>query len=329
MTLPDLPARRKPPSRWWLYGPYGALILAAIVWSGAWIVIRGQVARRLDAAATATGGPTIAWDRRRIGGYPFRIEVILDGVRTSEPSGWGLSAPQVRAESYAYDLKHWVAYAPHGVVLNRPGAGPVAIRGAILRASVAVEAPGQTRVSVEGQSLIFTPSPGSRPFPVTAIDHFDGHTRPGLGPDQTEFLIQMKDATLAPGGPIARLAAGTPVSSAWLGTLSKSSALTGRDWPDAGRAWRAAGGAIAMTEGDLTAGPAKLEAKGGHLAIEPDGRLAGTITFAPNGLTAALSALGHATAPAPTPPAGGIDLSFQAGKASLGAVPLGPAPRVY
>ncbi len=200
MTLPDLPARRKPPSRWWLHGPYGVLVLAIIVWTGAWIVIRARVASRFQAMATATpNGPSLGWDRVKIGGYPFRIEVVLDGVRASEPSGWGVAAAQVRAESYAYDLKHWVAYAPHGVVLDRPRDGPVTITGEALRASIALDASDQTRVSIEGLKLVFAPSPGAQPFPVTAIEHFDGHTRPATGPDQTEFLVQMKDATLTPG----------------------------------------------------------------------------------------------------------------------------------
>jgi hypothetical protein len=340
MTLPDLPARRKPPSRWWLYGPYGVLVLAIILWSGAWIVIRGKVASRLQALAAATpNGPSLGWDRLKITGYPFRIEVVLDGVRASEPSGWGLAAGQVRAESYAYDLKHWVAYAPHGVVLDRPRVGPVTITGEALRASVALDAPGRTRVSIEGLKLAFAPSPGAQPFPVIAIEHFDAHTRPASGQDQTEFLVQMKDATLAPSSALARLAAGAPVSSAWHGTLSKASALAGRDWPDAARAWSAAGGVIDIAQGDYSTGAVKLEADGGRLTVGPDGRLRGDVGLALTGAPAALTALGQAGAlPAGLgqqlakslqPQKAKLGLSFQGGAATFGPIAIGPAPRIY
>jgi hypothetical protein len=325
MTLPDLPVRRKPPSRWWLYGPYGVLILAIILWSGAWLVIRERVTNRLQAMAATAAGPSIAWDRLRTTGYPFRIELIMDGVRASEPSGWGLAAPQVRAESYAYDLRHWVAYAPHGVVLNRPRGGAVTITGEALRASLSLDAPGQARASVEGLKLAFAPSPGAQPFPVSAIEHFDAHTRPATGPDQTEFLVQMKGATLAPASPLARLAGDAPVSSAWHGTLSKASALAGRDWPDAARAWNSSGGSIEILQGDLTGGAVKLTADHGHLSIDPDGRLNGDIDLDIGGASAILVSLGRAGS-LPSPKA---SLRFQGGRATFGPIAIGPAPRIY
>jgi hypothetical protein len=345
MTLPDLPAGRKPPRRLWLFGPYVVLVVAAILWSGAWLWIRGQVAARLDAAAahSALNGPSLAWDHRRIGGYPFRIEVVLDNARASEASGWGLQAPQVRAETYAYDLKHWIAYAPRGVVLSRPGAGAVAIAGQALRASVAAEAPGQTRISLEGLKLVFTPAPGARGFPLAAADHIDAHVRPA-GPDQVEFLLQLQGAAFSPTSLIGRLAAGQPVASAWHGTLSKASALAGGDWPQAARAWAAAGGGVELIGGGINAGPVALDVSGGHLGVGPDGRLQGTVSLGLAHAPASLAAFGRAGAldPALASAAGEIaaaraalsptakaDLTFQAGVATFGPIAIGPAPRVY
>jgi hypothetical protein len=345
MTLPDLPAPRKPPNRWWLYGPYLALALAVLIWSGAWLVIEGQVAARLDALArpAASGGASLGWDHRRISGYPFRIEVVLDGARASEPSGWGVTAPQVRAETNAYDLKHWTAYAPRGVVLERPDAGAVSITGEALRASLALEGPERTRVSLEGLKLAFAPKPDAKSFPLISADHLDAHTRPA-GPDQVEFLVQMQGAILAPGPLLGRLAEGAPVSSAWHGTLSKASALAGGDWPAMARAWRAAGGEIELIGGDLDAGPVRLEASGGHLGVAPDGRLSGMINLGLARLPASLAAFAQAGALDPglvrgageivqaraaSAPTAKVDLTFQAGAATLGPLAIGPAPRVY
>jgi hypothetical protein len=346
MTLPDLPAARKPPSRWWLYGPYLAVALAAVAWSGAWVWIRGQVAARLQAVAAsgAVGGPSVGWDHVRIGGYPFRIEVVLDGVRASEPSGWGVSAAQVRAETYAYDLKHWIAYAPQGVVLNRPrGAGPVAVAGQAVRASLVLEGPGRNRVSIEGLKLAFAPRAGARPFPLVSAEHLDAHTRPA-GPDQVEFLVQLQGAKLAPGGVIGRIAGAAAVSSAWHGTLSRASALSGRDWPQMARAWSAAGGAIALQGADLDAGPLHLQATGGQLAIGPDGRLSGGLSLGLARMPQSLAAFAQAGALDPglargageiaqaravASPASRADLSFQAGVATFGPLAIGPSPRIY
>jgi hypothetical protein len=345
MTLPDLPAARKPPNRWWLYGPYLALALAALAWSGAWVWLRGQVAVRLDAMAAhaAVGGPSVGWDHVRVGGYPFRIEVVVDGARASTPSGWGGAAPQIRAESYAYDLKHWIAYAPKGIVLNRPGAGPVAVTGQALRASLALEEPGRTRVSLEGLKLAFAPTAGAKPFALLVADHLDAHTRPA-GPNQVEFLVQLQGARFAPTTLIGRIAGAAPVSSAWHGTLSKAAALEGRDWPDMARTWAAAGGVITVMGGELDAGPVRLDVSGGALSVGPDGKLNGRLTFglarAPQNLAAfgqagaldpmiARGAGEIAQARATVSPTAKADLTFQAGVTTFGPLAIGPAPRVF
>jgi hypothetical protein len=345
MTLPDLPAARKPLNRWWLYGPYIALAAAAIAWSGAWVWLRGQVAARLEAisAHAAVGGPSIGWDRARIGGYPFRMEVVLDGVRAGAPSGWGATAPQIRTESYAYDLKHWIAYAPKGVVLNRPAGGAVAITGQALRASLALEGAGRTRVSLEGLKLAFAPATGARPFPLISAEHLDAHTRPS-GADQLEFLVQLQGARFAPSSLVGRIAGAAPVSSAWHGTLSKASALDGRDWPAMARAWSAAGGEITLMGADLDAGPVRLDVSGGRLSVGPDGRLTGVLSFGLARTAQSLAAFGQAGAldPALARGAGEIaqaraavsptakaDLTFQAGVTTFGPLAIGPSPRVY
>lgn len=347
MTLPQLPAARKPPSRAWLYGPYVLLLIAMIGWSGVWLWARGQVAARLEASRGVAGqGPTLDWSHCHIGGYPFRIEVILDNVRVAEPSGWSLSAPQLRAETYAYELKHWVAYAPNGVVLGRPGgAGDVAITGPALRASVAVVAPGQVEMAAEGLKLGFAPRPGARPFALTGVDHIDAHTRPAASqPGATEFLIQIQNARLTTGSALGRIAAGQPVSSAWHGTITRTQGLAAQDWPGLAKAWRAAGGSIGLADGWISTGAFNLNLSGGQLDIGPDGRLRGRLNLglaqAPGDLAALarVGALSPALAGASgqiaqarraaSPSASG-DLTFQAGVATFGPIAIGPAPRVY
>ena len=346
MTLPQSPAARKPPSRAWLFGPYIVLLIAIVAWSGAWLWIRGQVADRLQASRGTLGqGPTFGWSRSRIGGYPFRIEVILDDARAAEPSGWALAAPQVRAESYAYDLKHWVAYAPNGMVLSRPGGGDVAVTGQALRASLVTPAPGEAELAAEGLKLAFAQQPGAKPFPLTAVDHIDAHTRPAAGTaGATEFLVQIQGARLTAGSALGRIAAGQPVSSAWHGTISQTQGLAARDWPALAKAWAAAGGSIVLADGWVTAGPFDLHAGGGQLSIGPDGRLRGKLTLGLARAPASLAARARAGALPPdlasasgqiaearraASPAASADLTFQAGVATFGPIAIGPAPRIY
>jgi hypothetical protein len=347
MTLPDLPATRKPPSRAWLFGPYVALLIAIVAWSGFWVWARGQVVRQLDAARAATGpGPRVAWSHEHVGGYPFRIEVILDDVRASEPSGWALSAQQVRAETYAYVLKHWVAYAPNGVVLTRPGgAGDVVVTGQAVRASVIVEGPGQAEFAAEGLKLAFAPAPGARPFPLSAVDHIDAHTRPAAGQaGATEFLIQVQGAHLAGASALARVAGGQPLSAAAHGTASDTQGLAALDWPGLARAWSAAGGRIALEDGWITAGPVNLNVKSADLGVGADGRLNGRLTlnlaqapgnlaaFAKAGVVSPQMAAGGGeivSARRAADPNAGADLTFQNGTATFGPIAFGRAPRIY
>ena len=341
MKLPDFTPSRKPPSRWWLFGPYIVVIIAALVWTGVWFWVRGQVVARLDAASHPVAGhASLTWTHRAISGDPFRIAVVLDGVKASEPSGWAVSAPQLRAEAYAYAPKHWIAYAPHGIVLTRPAAGDVAITGQALRATASFD---KTEFAVEGRKLAFAPKLGAKSFPLIAADMIDAHSRQIDG-DKTEFLVQMQGVTLSPAPLLGRLAVGQPMSSAWHGTLSKASSLAGRDWPDAAKAWASAGGVIDIMAGDLDVGAVKLNASGGQLSVGPDGRLQGGVSLALGQLPAAVSAFGDAGALEPVAahnaavvaqastagdPNAKATLNFQAGATTFGPVSIGPAPRVY
>src|SRR5581483_9023771 len=195
MTLHDPEPSRKPPRRFWLYAPYVAVLAGALVWSGVWVAARAGVARGLDEAAARlrAQGYAVAWKDRAIGGYPFRIDVTLDGLDVREPSGWGLAGPRLEAEAYAYHLDQWIAAAPQGVVLTRPGAGAVAVTGQVLRASV-IGTGAAPRVAVEGVKLVFTPQPGARPYPLASAERLGFYVRPLAG-DRAEGLLRLARLT--------------------------------------------------------------------------------------------------------------------------------------
>jgi hypothetical protein len=345
MTLHEPETARKRPRRFWLYAPYVVLLVAAVLWSLAWFWIRGQAAAGMDAAAERLrlAGYTVEWTARRIDGFPFRIDLALEGLRLGEASGWALAAPEIKAEAYAYEPGHWIGYAPKGLVLTRPASGAVSIVSPALRASYSANAQGAPRVAVEAVKPVFNPARGAKPFVIDAADNLDLQVRPG-GRDRAEFLLRIDKASAPPGSVLALVAGDRPMDIAWEGQVSHLSALRGHDWPSTAQAWSAAGGALEVEHGALNSGQSVLNLRPGTLSIGLDGRLRGSVGLdlrhAPDVIkrlaeaksidpTAAESAATVALAGAAGGPMLRTDLSFLAGATLFGPVAVGPSPKLY
>jgi hypothetical protein len=303
------------------------------------------LARRLAAAAAghAAQGSEVSWKARRIGGYPFRLDVTLSDVSAREPSGWGLRTPRLEAEAPAYAPGDWLVAAPDGLTFVRPEGGPVAVSGRLIRASVTHLARRPPSVSFEGVDLAFRPAPGARPFGLTAAGRVEFHLRAGPD-DQGGVFFDVEGGQAQLSGLFARIAEGKPVSLSWNSTLSKMSAFSGRDWPDAVRHWADAGGRMSVRGAAVVAGDALLKVETGTLGVSPGGRLEGQLNVAlrqaPKGLSAmadtgliAPDAAQAATTVARADQEAG-DLAhgavhFEAGRTTFGPVALGPAPKVY
>jgi hypothetical protein len=343
MTMPDPKAPRKPPRRFWLFAPYGLLAIAVAVWSVVWLAERAGVERRMDAAAERLRGQGYAfdWKRRRIDGYPFRLDVTLDAPRVIEPSGWGLTAPTLKAQAFAYDLDNWIVVAAQGVTLRRPSGGAVVVTGQALRASFAGFTRSPPRVSVEGVALTFTPEAGGKAFCLAYAGRLGLHLRPS-GDDGAEGYVLLENAKAPDGSLLGRIAGGRPFALISDLTASKTGAFAGRDWPAMARHWAAAGGAADIVRGGMAAGPLRLGVGRGQLGLDADGALNGALTldldrdpFLIDNLSAAIDPLAAQAARAvidaraqPGRPVL-VDLGFQGGETTLGPVAVGPAPRLY
>ncbi|QUD86916.1 DUF2125 domain-containing protein [Phenylobacterium montanum] len=317
---------RKPPSRFWLYAPYGLALVLALGWSLAWVAIRQVAVDRLDqtAARLKAEGWTVAWSSRSVGGYPFRLLVELDQPRIAEPSGWSLAAPQIRAEAYAFDPGRWVMLAPQGLTLTRPLGGPIRIDGQAIKAGF-THLSGQAvpQLALEGQALTLEPQAGGQPLPISRADRLALYVRPLPG-DRAEFQLQLKGAAPIPGALLARISDAKPVDLIWDETLSHVSQLGGRDWPSAVRRWSQAGGTVSLEHGQIDAGEARVGAWSGQTSVDQDGHLAGAVTLdfsraggASQRLAGGLISLARA------------DLTLEGGKIRLGPFVIGKAPRVY
>jgi hypothetical protein len=344
MSLPDPTPRRKR-LRLGLWLPFVALGLLVAAWSAAWVWVRGETARRMDAAAQALGqaGYEVTWKARTIGGYPFRVDVTLTDARAHEPSGWGLEAPRIEGEAFMHAPTSWVIAAPAGITFVRPQGGPVAVKGELIRASLTHPGAHPPSFSFEGVKLTFAAEPGAQPFGLTSAARVEFHLRAGPD-DEGGVFARVDDGRAQLSGLFARVAGGKPVSIVWNATLSKMSAFAGRDWTGAVRHWADAGGRMTVRQAGLTAGDALVGVNAGNLGVAGDGRLTGalevTLRQAPRGLAAmgdtgliAEDAAQAATVVARARQGGGEEaqatITFQAGRTTLGPVALGPAPKVY
>ncbi|MFZ5670815.1 MAG: DUF2125 domain-containing protein [Pseudomonadota bacterium] len=316
MSLPDRPAARKP-RRMGLFLPWLLFLLLAGGWSVGWFVLRDQAVARLDAGVERlrASGYQVAWSERAIGGFPFRLDVTVSGLRLAEPSGWALAAPTMKAEAWIYRPDHWVLAAPAGVTLTRPDGGPVAVRAQALRASLAGLGARPPRLSVEGVEVRFEPAAGAAPYPIERAGRLALHLRPGPD-DQGGVLFRVEGAKLRLEGLPARVAQGRPVTVTWDLTLSTMSAFRGPDWPLAVRRWRDAGGSVTVRRAEIRGGDAVLAGRGGPLTVGEDGRLSGALDAELKDADSGQTVLGGT-------------IEMRDGRAKLGPFEVGPSPRVY
>lgn len=356
MTQPDQrkpkePSRPHPsrlqtarPRRLGLYAPFALLLTLAAAWSLGWFWLRGEVFRRMDAAARSweDSGYRVDWSDRAVYGFPFRLDLDVTSARLREQSGWGLAAPRLQAEAFVFAPDHWILVAPDGVVLHRRVGGPVAIAARVLRASVSEAGAHPPRVSVEGLGLTFATPAGAKPFGLASAGEFHLHTRAGPQ-DEGAAYMEIDRAVTAGPGLLNDIAAGSPVTIIGDGLFTQAGAPSGPGFGGVLRGWSAAGGSLTVRRLSLQAGAASLDSRSGTLGIGPDGRLAGATVVK---LTKIPRLLGALAADAPLAPevakaaravlaaralrdTATVTLYFQAGQTTLGPVAIGPSPRIY
>jgi hypothetical protein len=327
-------ALRRKPRRWGLYLPWTALLIAAAGWSLAWLWMMHETQTRLDATATSLrqSGWTVAWDSRRAGGYPFRLDIDVTNLRLADPSGWAVAMPALKSEAFAFAPTNWVFYAPSGLTFSRPNGGPVNVTAGALRASLNSWDEAPPRISLEGDELRFAAAPGAKPFSLTSAKSVQFYTR--AGPDRQAALFFSLDGGAArPDSWVGQLAGGKPVAIRLDVIVSHAQDLQGASWRGLVAHWSAAGGAFDVRQLTLTAGDASLDARNGGVAVGDDGRLEGVLQarLRDEGRVFALAQSGKAPAvdAAPRDDGLGFRLTLRDGWTWLGPFRLAPAPRAY
>jgi hypothetical protein len=343
MSVHD-PAPSRKSSRLGLYLPVAIAIGLIVAWTAGWLWLRGQAQRRMDAAVAQlqAAGYQVGWSDRRIGGFPYRLNITLTDARVREPSGWALQAPKLEAQAYVHAPTHWLFAAQDGLTFVRPQGGPVQVSGRVIRASLTHPQNWPPSFSFQGLDLTFSPGPGARPFALQAAQKVEFHLRQGPD-DEGGVFVSVEGGRAQLSGLLGRIAGDKPIAVTWNATLSKISAFHGSSWPAAVRRWTEAGGRMHVRQAGITAGEALISASGGELTVGSDGRLRGAIPAFLRQAPRALSAMGEsgtipreradaAAAVTAARQEGDIAravIGFEAGQTTLGPVAIGPAPKVY
>ena len=298
-------------SRRGLYIPWAVAVVVAIAWSLWWLWLMHATVAGMDATAARlrAAGWRVAWASRQTGGYPFRLDVDVMGLEVADASGWGIAAPALKTEAFAFEPTHWVFYLPGGrVTVSRAEGGPIDVAARVLRGSVSGVGEGVPRIALEVDDARFAAGPGASPVTLAAAKNVQFYTRPGPE-DHGATYLSIAGGVATPGGWLAVLSGGGPVSLKTDAIFGHASAFALPDLRQGLVAWTRAGGGLEIQHFELAAGPRRFTAASGRLSIGADGGLAGQIALVAGGLP--------------------LTLDFKGGEAWVGGVRVATAPRLF
>jgi hypothetical protein len=326
-------------SRFFLYAPFGLLLLAALAMGGRWWVVAGALETRLDAMQPheAMPGITVHYRTRSVGGFPFRLEAMLDDLSVSVATRDG---PIVwRAEHFAL---HGLTYGRDELIFEAAGKQSLAwgkghrldFQTGSLHASAIQDEGGLARFDLD---LVAFDSP------ALAAGRIQFHIR--RSKDTLDIATSGEDVQLAP-----RLkgAFGDRISLVALqGDVSAPRAFDGlragrTDWQSALEAWRKAQGALHADPFEINWSMLDMLAHG-RVGLDEARRPSGLLDFKITGMPDWLahdpqvspggfaSALRDRAAQAGADEAGkmGVVLGVRDGIVYLGDTPVGTVEPVY
>jgi hypothetical protein len=282
MSLEAAEARRR--SRFWLFAPFLLLMLGALGWSAAWLVIRARTAEGLDnwLANEAVAGRRWDCPERSIGGYPFRIEIACARV-SLQSRDLALSAGRLLSVTQVYRPRHTIAELEGPLRVAGPGVN-VESTWSELRASIHRAPHAFQRASL----VVEAPSLKASGLPIgdvaASARRFEAHLRPAPSLPESESAYDI--AASAAGASVPVLdplfgGGGEPLDAALQAVATQ--ARIGAPRREEIERWREAGGRIILTALNVAKGPRRLEAKG-EFALDDQRRPTGRVDIAAAGL---------------------------------------------
>ncbi|MDB5507831.1 MAG: hypothetical protein JWL93_300 [Hyphomicrobiales bacterium] len=273
------PPRKQTVSRLGLYLPTSLLLLIAAAWSGFWFYSAQATNRALDdfVLREASQGRTWTCTDRRLGGYPFRLElrcaaVSIKSAEGGRPVDVRLGEVTVVAQIYNPKLVLAEATAPLDVVVDQTSSR---VEWEALRISLRLAGSELQRLSLSATALRATPSPGA-PEAEFRAQNAELHLRP----DFAQGAGALDVALAATGAVVPALdqAIGStdPANLEVSGVVKGLTAKPRGDWKEAVEAWRLGGGQVEIATARLVKGPFQAEAAG-VLDLDDERRMRGKL----------------------------------------------------
>jgi hypothetical protein len=329
-------------NRIWVYGPVGLLVLLALLYSVFWRVEADMLAARLDRAngGEIMPGVVFAFAGKSIGGFPFRLDTVLDGVSFDHdgpegPTAWRAEKLALHALTYGRALYIFEAAGLQSFEWTDPSGGPprlINLTPAIARASAILRGGKLARFDLDlWQPQAQDASQGADTTRTLSAARAQLHLL-GNSDNSVEVAVKIDEAHLgeayrpALGGDIALLDLRGKLSE---GETLANLATGGESIFDATEHWRQAGGKLDVQKLTVSWAGLKTEFQGA-LGLDglhrPDGTLRGRVDMAEivSALTGGTRNLSAANAPAAT-----VSLQFKDGdiKVAAGSALIGGTPR--
>lgn len=274
------------PRRLGLYLPFVLLLLLALGWSGLWLYGRQRVGSALDDffARQASVGREWRCPDRRIGGYPFRIEVsCAEPTFTAAGSAGGAVSGRMQRLSVtaqtsgALSLAHVVMRLEGPLVVSEAGFGRTTVGWREALGSFRGHHRRLERASLDVKDIDILVEPArGEPMRVSAAA-LEAHVREGVVPTEPnsyDVALRLNGARTPPLDQL--LGNADPLVLLLDGKLLNLASVDRRDWRATVEAWRQAGGTFRIEQFSLAKGAPRIEAKGDlrlDSARRPEGRL--------------------------------------------------------
>jgi hypothetical protein len=278
-------------SRFWLYTPFVLLLLVAVAWSAAWFVIRNRASEALDRGLVAEARAGRQWDcqDRRIGGYPFRIDVVCNSLNLKQGA---VTASLGRVEAVAQ------VYQPRFVITEIDGPlrvtdGTVTVQGNwdLLQTSFHASPSGLQRLSLVAEAPNVTVTGLGAGDIITSGKHLELHVRPNPSRAQEkayDAALSVKQARIPM---LDNLIGGNELTDVNADvTATQVEGFRGRPIVEEIERWREADGKLDILMLSLAKGARRVEAKG-ELRLDELHRPAGQLNVSAAGLDGLLSSV--------------------------------------
>jgi hypothetical protein len=336
MTSFPAPAKRR--SRFWLYAPFTLLLGFSAVWTGFWFYGRGKVVEEMDKALArvAASGQTLTCPDRKIGGFPFRMEVTCTNAAFGGPSQQGPisgTIGTVIVTARALDPTAVIGVLQGPLLIDMPQG---TTKAEWSEARISIRASGMSLGSadlvIKGLSVdgAAPNMPGGRV--AIKIKDLESHIRQkpsSVSGNQADYDLVTKIVGLTSAS-IPALADSTGIDLEMQATATRFPLQPSGKADALLDAWRDAGGLVTVVLAKLGEGNASAEAKG-ELKLDANRMLAGKLDLALVNLDKvadklALEVPGFVK---PMLKNGKVPLTLGNGRAGIGPIPLAELKPLY